>query len=153
AGCTRSPTPGSRRSACGRRRYTATARCSSASSNSIPVSSRPLRRHPIQRGNGNRRSDEPAAGPAGQVPAKEEVMTAQTGSPIAGDVTAFGEQLRKTAAQATEQARQTISTAQEQFQQSVSQAQQSQRDVIGALARLSEQNSRLAGAAFSSFWD
>jgi polyhydroxyalkanoate synthesis regulator phasin len=80
-------------------------------------------------------------------------MTAQTRSPFAEDATAFGEQLRQTAAQATEQARQTISTAQEQFQQSLSQAHQAQRDVAGVLVRLSEQNSKLAGAAFSSFWD
>jgi len=80
-------------------------------------------------------------------------MTAQTRCPIADDVTAFGEQLRKTAAQATEQARETISTVQEQFQQSVSQAQQTQQDVTGVLVRLSEQNARLAGAAFSSYWD
>jgi polyhydroxyalkanoate synthesis regulator phasin len=80
-------------------------------------------------------------------------MTTQTRSPIAEDVTAFGEQLRKTAAQATEQARQTIGAAQEQFQQSVSQAQRAQRDVTGVLVRLSEQNSKLAGAAFSTFWD
>lgn len=80
-------------------------------------------------------------------------MTAQTRNPMAEDMAAFGEQLRKTAAQATEQARQTINTAQEQFQQSVSQAQQSHRDLTGVLARLNEQNSRLAGAAFSSFCD
>lgn len=80
-------------------------------------------------------------------------MSAQTRSPMAEDMATFGEQLRKTAAQATEQARETFGTAQEQFKHNLSQAQQAQRDLAGAIVRLSEQNSRLAGAAFSTFWD
>lgn len=80
-------------------------------------------------------------------------MPAQTNSPIAEEMGALGEQLRKTAVQATEQARQTISDAQQQFQRNLSQAQQAQGDLANVVARINEQNSRLVSAAFSSFWD
>lgn len=80
-------------------------------------------------------------------------MATRTTSQMTEDMTAAAEQVRKTAAAATEQARQTVSAAQDQLHQSLSQAQQVQGDLAQMMVRISEQNSKLVGAAFTGFWD
>lgn len=80
-------------------------------------------------------------------------MTAQRRSEVMDDVSAFNDQLRKTAETVTQQARQSMSVAQEQLKQSLTEAQQAQSDVARMLVRLNEQGSQMMTTALASAWD